>query len=51
MFPLFFDGGRTDDIHLAVRDGKIIGATFAALPGSPLDKQLAYPCTLGEYMA
>lgn len=51
MFPAFLDAGRAGDIHLAIKDGAIVGATLAAMPGSPLHAGLAWPDTLGESTA
>ncbi|GMK57685.1 hypothetical protein CspeluHIS016_0405190 [Cutaneotrichosporon spelunceum] len=47
LYPVFFDAGRQADLHLAVRGGKIIGATIAAMPGSPAHERLAFPDSLG----
>lgn len=51
MFTRLFRAGRADDIHLAIWKGKIIGATIAAMPGSPMTNMLAWPDTLGEKCA
>ncbi|BEI80460.1 hypothetical protein CcaverHIS002_0109890 [Cutaneotrichosporon cavernicola] len=47
LFPIFFDAGREADIYLALREGRVIGATIAAMPGSPAHERLAWPDTLG----
>lgn len=48
LFAVLLSAGRTADIHLAVREGRIIGATVAAMPGSPAHERLAWPDVLGE---
>lgn len=52
MFTKLFCAGRAGDIHLAVnKDSQIIGATVAAMPGSPMTDELAWPATLGKACA
>jgi beta-N-acetylhexosaminidase len=48
LFGIFFDAGRPEDLHLAIKDGAVIGATIAAVKGSPAHERLAWPDTLGE---
>ncbi|KLT41574.1 hypothetical protein CC85DRAFT_328947 [Cutaneotrichosporon oleaginosum] len=48
LFATFFEAGRAQDIHLALRGGEVIGATLAAVKGSPAHVRLAWPDTLGE---
>ncbi|TXT13411.1 hypothetical protein VHUM_00778 [Vanrija humicola] len=49
QFPKFIAAGRAEDIFLAInKHGEIIGATLAAMPGSPVHAQLAWPDQLGS---
>ncbi len=56
MFPALIKAGHRDDIECAFdRDGKVVGATVAALgplsgglrEEGPMHGSLAWPCTLG----
>ncbi|KAL1408343.1 hypothetical protein Q8F55_005151 [Vanrija albida] len=49
QFPRFIAAGRAGDIFLALsKKGEIIGATLAAMPGSPVHAQMAWPDLLGS---